>query len=100
MKIVNEIKQNAVLVGYVTTILPVILQLDKENIEKEYHFTEKDLLNVIFDSVFEQNHGKFKNLDLTPTQTNRAVYICQQLVNDVDYANNLFALSQKYRNLV
>ena len=64
---------------------------------------------MIIDSIFEKNTKNMCDLHpvltilldkLTDQEVNKAVYICQQIVQDVDYANNLYALSQKYRNLV
>jgi hypothetical protein len=104
MKIVNIEKQRVVLKYYIE-ILKDCLEEDKN-----YHFkTIKQLVGVIFDSILEKNtETLFKkltfyqivDLKLTSEQINKGVYICQQMVQDVDYANNLFALSQKHRNLV
>lgn len=103
MKIVNIEKQKAVVIGYFKIIEKCI------NIDKSYHFTKNEFYNMIIDSIFEKNTKNMCDLHpvltilldkLTDQEVNKAVYICQQIVQDVDYANNLFALSQKYRNLV
>ena len=101
MKIVNIEKQKAVLIGYLVGILPTILEMDELNEFCEYHFEKGHIKNIIFDNLIDYNSKKVISLDkLTDQEINKAVYICQQMVQDVDYANNLYALSQKYRNLV
>jgi Fe-S cluster biosynthesis and repair protein YggX len=103
MKQVNIKKQKIVLLGYFR-ILETCLSSDKS-----YHFTKKELYHTIFDSILEkntQNMWEDKSIliivgnKLTLEQVNKGVYICQQIVQDVDYANNLFALSKKYRGLL
>jgi hypothetical protein len=104
MKIVNIEKQRVVLKDYIEILKECI------NIDNTYHFnTIEQLVGIVLDSILEKNtETLFKkltfyqiiDLKLTSEQINKGVYICQQMVQDVDYANNLFALSQKYRNLI
>jgi|694.fasta_scaffold17451_17 hypothetical protein len=101
MKQVNIKKQKIVLTGYLFNILPGILITDDHKEQFEYHFEKKDILDIILDNISDYNSKKTVTLDkLTNQEINKAVYICQQIVQDVDYANNLFALSKKYRGLL
>jgi hypothetical protein len=102
MKQVNIEKQKAVLMGYLVGILPTILELDDHNDHfNEYHFEKHHIKDIILDNISGYNSKKSLTLDsLTNQEINKAVYICQQIVQDVDYANNLFALSKKYRGLL
>lgn len=103
MKIVNIEKQRVVLKDYIEILQECI------NIDNTYHFnTIEQLIGIVLDSILEKNtETLFKkltfyqivDLKLTPEQINKGVYICQQMVQDVDYANNLFALSKKYRGI-
>ena len=101
MKQVNIEKQKAVLMGYLAGILPTILELNDMSENYEYHFEKQHIKDIILDNISDYNSKKLITLDnLTTQEINKAVYICQQIVQDIDYANNLFALSKKYRGLL
>lgn len=103
MKQVNIEKQKIVLLGYFKILERCI------DSDKSYHFNKQQFYHTIFDSILEKSTGNMwedkpiliiVGNKLTSEQINKGVYICQQIVQDVDYANNLYALSKKYRGLL